>query len=148
MVPSPNLLGAALRGECVWRRTWVRFSARHRSGLGRLPVPCPAPSPPPPCTRTLPADAHRPRLGENWTVPGLGVSPFYRCTPLAVAHVLCCCRLVQNMSKSLKKLVEESREKNQPEVDMSDRGISNMLDVNGLCKFWGWAFPLQHPEGL
>ncbi|KAI4562255.1 hypothetical protein MJT46_011217 [Ovis ammon polii x Ovis aries] len=36
------------------------------------------------------------------------------------------------MSKSLKKLVEESREKNQPEVDMSDRGISNMLDVNGL----------------
>uniref|UniRef100_A0A2K5S366 Disease resistance R13L4/SHOC-2-like LRR domain-containing protein n=1 Tax=Cebus imitator TaxID=2715852 RepID=A0A2K5S366_CEBIM len=34
------------------------------------------------------------------------------------------------MSKSLKKLVEESREKNQPEVDMSDRGISNMLDVN------------------
>uniref|UniRef100_A0A286Y2E7 Ras suppressor protein 1 n=1 Tax=Cavia porcellus TaxID=10141 RepID=A0A286Y2E7_CAVPO len=37
------------------------------------------------------------------------------------------------MSKSLKKLVEESREKNQPEVDMSDRGISNMLDVNGLC---------------
>lgn len=38
----------------------------------------------------------------------------------------------QNMSKSLKKLVEESREKNQPEVDMSDRGISSMLDVNGL----------------
>lgn len=37
-----------------------------------------------------------------------------------------------NMSKSLKKLVEESREKNQPEVDMSDRGISSMLDVNGL----------------
>lgn len=41
------------------------------------------------------------------------------------------------MSKSLKKLVEESREKNQPEVDMSDRGISNMLDINGLCKFSG-----------
>lgn len=48
------------------------------------------------------------------------------------------------MSKSLKKLVEESREKNQPEVDMSDRGVSNMLDVNGLCEclaraclFWG-----------
>ncbi|XP_068942354.1 ras suppressor protein 1 isoform X2 [Petaurus breviceps papuanus] len=36
------------------------------------------------------------------------------------------------MSKSLKKLVEESREKNQPEVDMCDRGISNMLDVHGL----------------
>uniref|UniRef100_A0A8C8AE37 Uncharacterized protein n=1 Tax=Otus sunia TaxID=257818 RepID=A0A8C8AE37_9STRI len=37
------------------------------------------------------------------------------------------------MSKSLKKIVEESREKNQPEVDMCDRGISNMLDVPGLC---------------
>uniref|UniRef100_A0A8C0J882 Uncharacterized protein n=1 Tax=Chelonoidis abingdonii TaxID=106734 RepID=A0A8C0J882_CHEAB len=36
------------------------------------------------------------------------------------------------MSKSLKKIVEESREKNQPEVDMCDRGISNMLDVSGL----------------
>ncbi|KAK2536420.1 Rsu1 [Columba guinea] len=36
------------------------------------------------------------------------------------------------MSKSLKKIVEESREKNQPEVDMCDRGISNMLDVPGL----------------
>lgn len=47
------------------------------------------------------------------------------------------------MSKSLKKLVEESREKNQPEVDMSDRGISNMLDVNGLCEFLGRAFPLE-----
>ncbi|XP_040403545.1 ras suppressor protein 1 isoform X1 [Cygnus olor] len=36
------------------------------------------------------------------------------------------------MSKSLKKMVEESREKNQPEVDMCDRGVSNMLDVPGL----------------
>uniref|UniRef100_A0A8D2DVD9 Uncharacterized protein n=1 Tax=Sciurus vulgaris TaxID=55149 RepID=A0A8D2DVD9_SCIVU len=36
------------------------------------------------------------------------------------------------MSKSVKKLVEESPEKNQPEVDMSDRGISNMLDINRL----------------
>lgn len=52
------------------------------------------------------------------------------------------------MSKSLKKLVEESREKNQPEVDMSDRGISNMLDVNGLCEFLGRAFPLEVLEGL
>ena len=57
-----------------------------------------------------------------------------------IAHVLCCC-LVQTMSKSLKKLVEESREKNQPEVDMSDRGISNMLDVNGLCEFSGRTLP-------
>lgn len=39
------------------------------------------------------------------------------------------------MSKSLKKIVEESREKNLPEVDMCDRGISNMLDVPGLCKW-------------
>lgn len=52
------------------------------------------------------------------------------------------------MSKSLKKLVEESREKNQPEVDMSDRGISNMLDVNGLCKCSGRAFPLEELEGF
>lgn len=39
------------------------------------------------------------------------------------------------MSKSLKKIVEESREKNQPEVDMCDRGISSMLDVPGLCRY-------------
>uniref|UniRef100_A0A8C9RJZ6 Ras suppressor protein 1 n=4 Tax=Scleropages formosus TaxID=113540 RepID=A0A8C9RJZ6_SCLFO len=36
------------------------------------------------------------------------------------------------MSKSLKKIVEESREKNVPEVDMCDRGISNLLDIPGL----------------
>ncbi|KAK5897913.1 hypothetical protein CgunFtcFv8_015375 [Champsocephalus gunnari] len=36
------------------------------------------------------------------------------------------------MSKSLKKIVEESRDKNIPEVEMCDRGISNMLDVPGL----------------
>ncbi|TRZ24963.1 hypothetical protein HGM15179_002184 [Zosterops borbonicus] len=41
------------------------------------------------------------------------------------------------MSKSLKKIVEESREKNQPEVDMCDRGISSMLDVPGLCRLEG-----------
>ncbi|ELK28521.1 Cubilin [Myotis davidii] len=51
------------------------------------------------------------------------------------------------MSKSLKKLVEESREKNQPEVDMSDRGISNMLDVHGLCECRGPALPLEGLEG-
>uniref|UniRef100_A0A672RIK9 Uncharacterized protein n=1 Tax=Sinocyclocheilus grahami TaxID=75366 RepID=A0A672RIK9_SINGR len=38
------------------------------------------------------------------------------------------------MSKSLKKIVEESREKNIPEVDMCDRGISNLLDIPGLCE--------------
>uniref|UniRef100_A0A8D2ZWY0 Ras suppressor protein 1 n=1 Tax=Scophthalmus maximus TaxID=52904 RepID=A0A8D2ZWY0_SCOMX len=36
------------------------------------------------------------------------------------------------MSKSLKKIVEESRDKNIPEVEMCDRGISNMLDIPGL----------------
>ncbi|KAJ3611230.1 hypothetical protein NHX12_021246 [Muraenolepis orangiensis] len=36
------------------------------------------------------------------------------------------------MSKSLKKIVEESRDKSLPEVDLSDRGISNMLDVPSL----------------
>lgn len=38
------------------------------------------------------------------------------------------------MSKSLKKIVEESRDKNLAEVEMCDRGIANMLDVPGLCK--------------
>lgn len=51
------------------------------------------------------------------------------------------------MSKSLKKLVEESREKNQPEVDMSDRGISNMLDVHGLCECRAGR-PWEGLEGL
>ncbi|XP_061661957.1 ras suppressor protein 1 isoform X4 [Syngnathoides biaculeatus] len=36
------------------------------------------------------------------------------------------------MSKSLKKIVDESREKNLPDVEMCDRGISNMLDIPGL----------------
>ncbi|CAG5895664.1 unnamed protein product [Menidia menidia] len=40
----------------------------------------------------------------------------------------------KKMSKSLKKIVEESRDKNLPEVEMCDRGISNMSDIPGLCK--------------
>ncbi|XP_014824917.1 PREDICTED: ras suppressor protein 1-like, partial [Poecilia mexicana] len=36
------------------------------------------------------------------------------------------------MSKSLKKIVEESRDRSLPEVEMCDRGISNMLDIPGL----------------
>lgn len=40
----------------------------------------------------------------------------------------------KKMSKSLKKIVEETRDKSLPEVEMCDRGISNMLDVPGLCK--------------
>ncbi|KAG7336102.1 hypothetical protein KOW79_000795 [Hemibagrus wyckioides] len=38
----------------------------------------------------------------------------------------------KKMSKSLKKIVEETRDKNLPEVDMCDRGISNLLDIPGL----------------
>uniref|UniRef100_A0A8C0XRN7 Uncharacterized protein n=1 Tax=Castor canadensis TaxID=51338 RepID=A0A8C0XRN7_CASCN len=70
-----------------------------------------------------------PRPTGEWLAEGFLASP----RPDSSCHrPLLCCRLLQNMSKSLKKLVEESREKNQPEVDMSDRGISNMLDVSGL----------------
>lgn len=44
------------------------------------------------------------------------------------------------MSKSLKKIVEESRDKSLPEVEMCDRGISNMLDIPGLCKpLWDYV---------
>lgn len=42
---------------------------------------------------------------------------------------------LQKMSKSLKKIVEETRDKNLSEVDMCDRGISNMLDISGLCEY-------------
>uniref|UniRef100_A0A3P9NCV2 Ras suppressor protein 1 n=2 Tax=Poecilia reticulata TaxID=8081 RepID=A0A3P9NCV2_POERE len=38
----------------------------------------------------------------------------------------------RTMSKSLKKIVEESRDRSLPEVEMCDRGISNMLDIPGL----------------
>lgn len=38
------------------------------------------------------------------------------------------------MSKSLKKIVEESRDKNLLEVEICDRGISSMLDIPGLCR--------------
>ncbi|KAK1172084.1 ras suppressor protein 1 isoform X1 [Acipenser oxyrinchus oxyrinchus] len=47
-------------------------------------------------------------------------------------QVLTSAILIQKMSKSLKKIVEESREKNLTEVDMCDRSISNMLDISGL----------------
>lgn len=79
-------------------------------------------------TATLPQTALE-TLASALSSPSRPHSPHSCHRPRAL---LC---LLQNMSKSLKKLVEESREKNQPEVDMSDRGISSMLDVNGLCKF-------------
>lgn len=47
------------------------------------------------------------------------------------------------MSKSLKKIVEESRDKNFPDVEMCDRSITNMLDIPGLCKCY---FPYWLPR--
>ena len=134
-VCSLCLLGAALRSECVCVVAVV-FASPRRGWCWTLPISLSlAPRPP----SLFPDPARRCPLPKTWRKlesASRGLPPFSPCTLLAVAHVLCCC-LVQVMSKSLKKLVEESREKNQPEVDMSDRGISNMLDVNGLCKFSG-----------
>lgn len=45
--PTPNLLGAAPRGECVCRCIWGCFSPRVRSGAGPFPLPCPRPAPSP-----------------------------------------------------------------------------------------------------
>ena len=42
--------------------------------------------------------------------------------------------LVPTMSKSVKKQVEEAREHNSPDLDLSDRGISRLADIPGLCK--------------
>lgn len=41
-------------------------------------------------------------------------------------------RNVSRMSKSLKKIVEECKEKNQTDVDMCDRGITNLLEIPGM----------------
>lgn len=129
------LLSAALRSECVCGCSCVCFSPR-REWCWTLPTSLSlAPQPP----SLFPDPSRRCPLPSTWgklESVSWGLAHFSPCTLLAVAHVLCYC-LVQVMSKSLKKLVEESREKNQPEVDMSDRGISNMLDINGLCKFSG-----------
>ena len=38
------------------------------------------------------------------------------------------------MSSKLKKVVDESRETNNPELDLGDRGIVNIVDVPGLSK--------------
>ena len=114
----------------------VVFASLSAAGIVLDPPHFSVPRSPPPSS--FPDPARRCPLPETWgklESASQRLPHFSPCTLLAVAHVLCC--LVQVMSKSLKKLVEESREKNQPEVDMSDRGISNMLDVNGLCKFSG-----------
>lgn len=112
---------------------------------GRWVLPTPPPHLPP-RTGTLPVDAPSSGPGGKPGAPARVVSVLFLHPP-ALTHVLGC-RLVQIMSKSLKKLVEESREKNQPEVDMSDRGISNMLDVNGLCEFLAGPSPWRSCKGL
>ena len=145
MVLSPHLLGAAFRGECVWfalgfaslRATGVVLDASHALAP---PRPLPAPGP----CRQLPTIQAWGKTGQCQP----GASPLSLPAPPWPSPTCLLLSLLQNMSKSLKKLVEESREKNQPEVDMSDRGISNMLDVNGLCKFSGRVFPLEPLEGL
>lgn len=127
----------------MWHCTWLCRSPCGLRGAGPFPRPRPilqlAPGPCP-WMPTLQGAGGKPRVPSR--VPSC-LFPH----PPAFTHVLCCCRLVQIMSKSLKKLVEESREKNQPEVDMSDRGISNMLDVHGLCECRGPALPLEGLEG-
>jgi len=43
------------------------------------------------------------------------------------------------MSK-LKKIVDESKEKKTKQIDLSDRGISNINEVPGLSKQFGFLF--------
>ena len=47
---------------------------------------------------------------------------------------VCLFVLTSKMSKSVKKQVEEAREHNSPDLDLSDRGISKLIDIPGLCK--------------
>ena len=39
------------------------------------------------------------------------------------------------MSKSVKKLVEEAKEQGYTDIDLCDRGLSNIKDIPGLSKF-------------
>lgn len=43
------------------------------------------------------------------------------------------------MSSKLKKVVDESRDSNNPELDLGDRGIVNIVEVPGLSKSSGNA---------
>lgn len=39
------------------------------------------------------------------------------------------------MSKSVKKVMEESRTRGLEEIDLQDKGINNIADVPYLCEF-------------
>ena len=39
------------------------------------------------------------------------------------------------MSKSVKKLIEEAKEQGYTDIDLCDRGLSNIKDIPGLSKF-------------
>ena len=39
------------------------------------------------------------------------------------------------MTAKLKKIVEESRDTKNPELDLVDRGIANLAEVPGFSKF-------------
>ena len=43
--------------------------------------------------------------------------------------------VIFEMSKSVKKLVEEANEKGYTDIDVCDRGLSNIKDIPGLSKF-------------
>ena len=62
------LLSAALRSECVCGCSCVCFSLRGGNGAGPFPLLCPSLPTPHPCSQTLPAAAHFPTPGENWSV--------------------------------------------------------------------------------
>ena len=41
---------------------------------------------------------------------------------------------MSKMSKAVRKIVEESREKGYTEIDLGDKGLSNIADIPGLSK--------------
>ena len=43
--------------------------------------------------------------------------------------------MILEMSKSVKKLVEEAKEQGYTDIDLCDRGLSNIKDIPGLSKF-------------
>ena len=43
--------------------------------------------------------------------------------------------VIFEMSKSVKKLVEEAKEQGYTDIDLCDRGLSNIKDIPGLSKF-------------
>ena len=43
--------------------------------------------------------------------------------------------VIFEMSKSVKKLIEEAKEQGYTDIDLCDRGLSNIKDIPGLSKF-------------